>query len=65
MMQDPSDREKIVLEVSRADLTLINNALNEVSNGIHIDEDEFQTRLGRSVEDARGLLRRINALLGP
>ena len=46
-MQNPSDREKIVLDISRADLTLINNAFNEVSNGIHMDEDEFQTRLGR------------------
>jgi hypothetical protein len=63
MMQDPTDRQKIVLEVSRAELTLINNALNEVSNGIHMDEDEFQTRLGGSVEDARGLLRHIQALL--
>ena len=64
-MQDPSDREKIVLEVSRADLTLINNALNEVSNGLHMNEDEFHTRLGRTVADARSLLQRINALLDP
>jgi len=28
-----------------------------------LDEDEFQTRLGGSVEGAKGLLRRINALL--
>jgi len=62
-MKDRSEQEAVVLEVSRGELILINNALNEVSNGIHMDEGEFQTRLGVSVEDARRLLRRVQALL--
>ncbi len=65
MMREPSEQEKFVLEVSRAELILINNAINEVCNGVHIADNEFQTRLGESVEDAREFLRRIHALLGP
>ncbi|MFO0952355.1 MAG: hypothetical protein U0835_14640 [Isosphaeraceae bacterium] len=63
MMEDRPEQEEVVLEMSRGELILINNALNEVCNGIHMGEDEFQTRLGASVEDARRLLRRIRALL--
>ena len=62
-MEDRSEQEEVVLEMSRGELILINNALNEVCNGLHMDEYEFQTRLGVSVEDARRLLRRIQALL--
>jgi hypothetical protein len=62
-MKDRSEQEAVVLEVSRGELILISNALNEVSNGIHMDEGEFQTRLGVSVGDARRLLRRIQDLL--
>jgi hypothetical protein len=62
-MKERSDQEAVALEVSRGELILINNALNEVSNGIYMDEGEFQTRLGVSMEDARRLLRRIQDLL--
>ena len=62
-MKDRSEQEAVVLEVNRGELILINNSLNEVSNGIHMDELEFQTRLGVPVEDARRLIRRIKALL--
>jgi hypothetical protein len=62
-MKDRSEQEAVVLEVSRGELILISNALNEVSHGIHMDEGEFQTRLGVSVGDARRLLRRIQDLL--
>jgi hypothetical protein len=50
-------------ELTRADLLLINNALNEVCNGVHIEDAEFQTRLGASREEARKLLQRLQALL--
>ncbi len=45
---------------TRVDLLLIKNALNEVCNGVDIEDFEFQTRLGASREDARELLRRIH-----
>jgi len=43
---------------------IINNALNEVCNGMSLD-GEFSTRMGCSLEEARQLLDRIHALAGP
>jgi hypothetical protein len=52
----------MMVEFTTDELQIINNALNEVCNGIHL-EDEFDTRMGCSVEDARNLLERIHALV--
>jgi hypothetical protein len=51
--------------VSLDELRLLNNALNEVCNGVReLDTDvEFATRLGASREQGRGLLREIRAAL--
>ena len=49
--------------LSREELVLISNALNEVCNGVDIPDWEFQTRLGRTREEARDLLARISDLL--
>lgn len=45
------------------DLALLSNALNEVCNGVHISDAEFETRLGVTRSEARELLARIQALL--
>ena len=47
----------------RADLFIINNALNEICNGVHLDEWDFETRMGVEREEARALLARVNAHL--
>ena len=47
----------VVIELSDRELILINNALNEVCNGI--DVPEFGTRLGGTTEEANQLLREI------
>jgi len=52
-----------VLDLSEMELVLINNALNEVCNGVHIDDFEFSTRLGGSREEVRGLLGRVSSVL--
>ena len=49
------------LEFEEKEIELINNALNEVCNGVDIPE--FKTRLGQSLESAQDLLKRMNALL--
>ena len=36
-----------------------NNALNEVCNGVSIDDDEFQTRIGYPRAKAQNLLKKI------
>jgi hypothetical protein len=41
------------------ELVVINNALNEVCNGLSIDEDEFKTRIGYTRAMAQDLLKKI------
>ena len=52
------------VELTDAELVVVNNALNEVCNGVHIEDDEFETRLGVSRDDARALLLKVTGLLG-
>jgi len=51
----------MIVELTRHELLIINNALNEVCNGISLD-GEFSTRMGCSLEEARELLAKIHAL---
>jgi hypothetical protein len=50
-----------VLELSREELEILNNALNEVCNGI--DLVEFETRIGCSREYLQALLSQVNRAL--
>jgi len=50
--------------LSRDELTMINNALNEVCNGVDIMDFEFQTRLGWDRSELRSLLDQVYAALG-
>ncbi|MBL7487982.1 hypothetical protein I6A60_16240 [Frankia sp. AgB1.9] len=52
--------DEIEVRMSDADAVLINNALNEVCNGVHIADLEFHARLGATREEARALLRTIS-----
>lgn len=58
-----TEERPVVVELTRADLVLVNNALNEVCNGVHLDDAEFQTRLGVTRDEARVVLKRIHELL--
>ncbi len=40
------------------ELVVINNALNEICNGLSISDDEFQTRIGFSRDFARKVLKK-------
>lgn len=51
----------MTVELSEEELKIINNALNEVCNGIQL-EGEFDTRMGCNVEEARAVLAKIHAL---
>jgi hypothetical protein len=46
------------------ELVVINNALNEVCNGLSFDDDEFQTRIGYSRTMAQNLLKKVATALG-
>jgi hypothetical protein len=41
------------------ELVIINNALNEVCNGLPFDDGEFQTRIGYPRAMAQNLLKKI------
>ena len=49
--------------LSTSELVLLNNALNEVCNGIDIPDSEFATRLGVDRKAARQLLEKVAAEL--
>jgi hypothetical protein len=51
----------MTVDLTRAELDIINNALNEVCNGIHL-EGEFHTRMGCELQEARTLLAKIHRL---
>jgi hypothetical protein len=58
-----SDRESIAVVLTPAELVLLNNALNEVCNGVHIDDEDFATRLGGTRDEVRAILDRVRELL--
>ena len=51
----------MIVELTKEELGIINNALNEVCNGIDL-KGEFDTRMGCTVEEARMLLAKIHEL---
>jgi hypothetical protein len=53
------DTEGVTIRLSRSELGLVNNALNEVTNGVDISDSEFQTRLGESRSNVRQLLTEV------
>ena len=48
---------------TREELVIINNALNEVCNGLSIEDNEFQTRIGYSREKAQKVLAKVGKTL--
>jgi hypothetical protein len=48
------NKDKITLELSKNELGVLGNALNEVCNGIEVWE--FDTRMGIKIDDARNIL---------
>jgi|GEM_PF-1800233 len=45
--------------MSRSDLYIITHALNEICNGGHLDEWDFETRMGVDRETTKALLERV------
>ncbi|MFI7419552.1 hypothetical protein [Nonomuraea sp. NPDC049684] len=52
--------EVITVKLGPDDALAINNALNEVCNGVHLDDWDFQTRMGVERDQARTVLRAIS-----
>jgi hypothetical protein len=58
--------EGLEVRLSLNDLEILNNALNEVCNGVQdlADDGEFQTRLGWERAAVRGLLDKVHFAYG-
>ena len=57
-------KQRYLISFTREELGGINNTLNEVCNGIHIDEEEFSTRLGFTRLELATLLRQVRDSFG-
>ena len=55
-------RDYAVVRLTATELKILNNALNEVCNGIEVPE--FATRVGVDISEARHLLDEVIQLLG-
>ncbi len=62
-MNSSYNSKQFSVTLTNDELILLNNALNEVLNGIEIGEQEFTTRLGASQESAAALLSRLRNLV--
>lgn len=51
-----STGDTVSLTLTNEEIRIIHQALNEVCNGIHFDDGEFETRLGTNKETARSLV---------
>jgi hypothetical protein len=57
-------RSSARIELTAKELMLVNNAINEVCNGIDLGHDgEFSTRLGVNRDEALGLLHEVGDLI--
>jgi len=52
---------KVTLELSKDELILLANALNEICNGLELWE--FDTRIGMSMDDAKLALKSLSAVM--
>lgn len=56
--------DEIEVRLSRSEARMINNALNEVANGIHFSDSDLLTRTGFSRDETRALLAAVARALG-
>jgi hypothetical protein len=63
MIRIGADERGVSVLVSKDELLILNNALNEVCNGVAIEDWEFSTRLGVGRSDARRLLAELGDVI--
>jgi hypothetical protein len=57
------DGKEVSLVIAIDELRLLNNALNEIANGVSISDAEFEARLGASRGEAKALLASVHSVL--
>ncbi|MGW4474979.1 hypothetical protein [Nonomuraea sp. NPDC004354] len=53
----------ITVSLEPDDVLAISNALNEICNGVHLDDWDFQTRIGVEREQVQAVLDVINSAM--
>lgn len=59
------ERGEVAISLTEDELLILNQALNEIANGVHISDAEFQTRVGYTRAEVRDLLSKVSELLNP
>jgi hypothetical protein len=57
------EQDRVTLVLSIAEVRLLNNALNEVVNGVAIPATAFEARLGGTRDEVNHLLMSVHAVL--
>jgi hypothetical protein len=61
MKLEGKENRDAIVRLSRHELVMLNNALNEVCNGL--DLDEFSIRMGAEIEEAEALLKEVGSII--
>ncbi len=54
-------KQEVLVRISRDELIMLNNALNEVTHGL--DSEEFQTRMGFARGETKDLLQQLSSVI--
>jgi len=56
------ERGEVAITLTPDEILMLNQALNEVANGVQISDAEFETRIGFTRGEVRDLLAKVGAL---
>ena len=59
------ERGEVAVTLTSDEILMLNQALNEVANGVQISDAEFETRIGFTRSEVRDLLAKVSALAKP
>jgi hypothetical protein len=59
------ERGEVAVTLSPDEISILNQALNEVANGINLSDADFETRIGYTRAQVRELLTKVHALAAP
>ena len=57
------ERGEVAVTLTPAEILMLNQALNEVANGVQISDAEFATRIGFTRDEVRDLLAKVSTLV--
>jgi hypothetical protein len=61
MQLEEKENKDAIVRLNHQELVMLNNALNEVCNGL--DLDEFSIRMGAEIEEVEALLKEVGSII--